>query len=115
MQGQRDPRTKRELVDRLTSMTFNGDLRTLGARGADVLRSSPQSITLQFKDSGQLFELRIRKPNESRQGVNTRARATEGEGRSFEPSETEDEWVAAPSAKKRKGIRPDEPRQRAAH
>lgn len=113
MQAQRDPRTKRELVDRLMSYDFGGDFRNLGALGVDVLRKADNKVTLRFKESGQEFELTIRKPAPSRHGVDTRAVAAERRVFSGEePATTEDEWLVSPEPRKRKGIRPEEPRRR---
>lgn len=97
MQAQRDPRTKRELVDRLMSYDFGGDFRNLGALGVDVLRKADNKVTLRFKESGQEFELTIRKPAPSRHGVDTRAVAQERQrfiggpdGQALDPNRTSD-------------------------
>lgn len=107
----RDPRTKEELLNRLLSYDFNGDLRHLGDGMATIVRTAKHKTLLRFTN-GQEFELVVRKPNESRrkQPAPEARKASPriaAEPRTFSPTRDEDEWTIAPTARKRAGIRPD--------
>lgn len=99
----RDPRTKSELVNRMMSYDFTGDFRNIGEEGVNVVRVASNKVQLHFKASGQQFELVVRKPAPTRQGINTRA---VGEiTRSFAPLDdglpaaaNEEEWRVSPEA-----------------
>lgn len=60
----RDPRTKEELLDRMLSFDFDGDIRHLGVEAASVVRSGPNRLLLTFPDSGTTFELTVHRPRE---------------------------------------------------
>jgi hypothetical protein len=78
MARNRDPRTKEELLDRMMSFDFDGDIRHLGVEAASIVRVSPNTLRLSFPASGTVFELSVHRPREFSQA----ARAA-GEGRSF--------------------------------
>lgn len=85
----RDPRTKQELLDRMMSFDFDGDIRHLGAEEARLKRVAPNKIELQFPSSDKKFELVVRIPR--------------GEQKSFAPArEPEVEVTAAPVARQRR-------------
>lgn len=101
----RDPRTKEELLDRMLSFDFDGDIRHLGVETASVVRSGPNRLLLTFPDSGVTFELTVHRPREFSQHV---AKAAPRESRSFSPSgggdglrrlEKEPEQAPAPKRK----------------
>lgn len=79
----RDPRTKEELLDRMLSFDFDGDIRHLGVETASVVRSGPNRLLLTFPDSGVTFELTVHRPREFSQHV---AKSAGRENRSFSPS-----------------------------
>jgi hypothetical protein len=72
-----DPKTKEQLLDRMLSFDFDGDIRHLGVEPASIVRVSPNTLRLTFPDSGVTFELEVHRPREFSQA----ARAAEG--RSF--------------------------------
>lgn len=80
----RDPRTKEELLDRMLSFDFDGDIRHLGVETASVVRSGPNRLLLSFPDSGVTFELTVHRPREFSQHV--AKAAPQRESRSFSPS-----------------------------
>lgn len=79
MARKRDPRTKEELLDRMLSYDFDGDIRHLGVEPASIVRVGPNTLRLSFPDSGTVFELSVHRPREFSQA----ARASSGESRSF--------------------------------
>lgn len=79
MARKRDPRTKEELLDRMLSYDFDGDIRHLGVEPASIVRVSPNTLRLSFPESGTVFELEVHRPREFSQA----ARASAGERRSF--------------------------------
>jgi hypothetical protein len=60
---QKPPATKRELLNRLLSADFNGDLRTLG-KGARVSRVGPSVLEVRFDNIGRTFLLSAHIPRE---------------------------------------------------
>lgn len=74
-----DPKTKEQLLDRMLSFDFDGDIRHLGVEPASIVRVSPNTLRLTFPDSGVTFELEVHRPREFSQA----ARSVAGEGRSF--------------------------------
>lgn len=58
----RDPRTKQELLDRMMSFDFDGDIRHLGAEDAQLKRLAPNRVELRFPASDRTFELSVRIP-----------------------------------------------------
>lgn len=81
----RDPRTKEELLDRMLSFDFDGDIRHLGVETASVVRSGPNRLLLSFPDSGVTFELTVHRPREFSQHV-AKSSGRDRESRSFSPS-----------------------------
>lgn len=81
--GKRDPRTKEELLNKMLSFDFNGDIRDLGAEPATVQRQGPNSLLLKFPASGAVFEVSIHRPREFAQ-VAKKASAPAGEERAAE-------------------------------
>lgn len=69
----RDPRTKEELLDRMMSFDFDGDIRHLGVEVASITREGPNRLRLVFPNSGKAFELSIHIPREL--GLNHEARS----------------------------------------
>lgn len=116
----RDPRTKEELLDRMLSFDFDGDIRHLGVEPASVVRSGPNKLLLSFPNSGTTYELEVHRPREfSKAAAQSAPRA--GEGRSFQRDdglrrvEREPEpapEVTATGRKRRKDA--GQPRQRSA-
>lgn len=74
-----DPKTKEQLLDRMLSFDFDGDIRHLGVEPASIVRVSPNTLRLTFPDSGVTFELEVHRPREFSQA----AKAAGGERRSF--------------------------------
>lgn len=62
----RDPRTKEELLDRMLSYDFDGDIRHLGAEEATIQRAAPNAVWLRFPDSGRSYLLSVRLPRGQR-------------------------------------------------
>lgn len=60
---QRPPVSKRELINRLLSHDFDGDLRHLGA-GARISRVNPHTIELRFDDIDRTFLLSAHIPRD---------------------------------------------------
>jgi hypothetical protein len=101
----RDPRTKEELLDRMLSFDFDGDIRHLGVEQASLVRIAGNKLVLRFPHSGKEYELAV---HIRREGSAADAAHRPGEPRSFagEQAETEEQWQAAPEPVKKKGIRP---------
>lgn len=58
-----DPKTKEDLLNRMMSRDFSGDISDLAVgRGLQMERIRPNAIRLKFSDSGQTFDLTIHKP-----------------------------------------------------
>lgn len=74
----KDPRTKEELLNKLLSYDFNGDVRTLG-EGTQIKRVDPQTLHVTFPKIGRTYEIAVRIPREA--------------------SEDEVTWDVAPTAK----------------
>lgn len=87
MSRNRDPRTKEELLDRMLSFDFNGDIRHLGREPASVVRLGANRLKLAFPDSGRAFELSVHIPRE-------REERSFGPHRSNEPPFPEAETAA---------------------
>jgi hypothetical protein len=60
----RDPRTKEELLNRMLSFDFDGDIRHLGEEPATVQRQGPNSLLLKFPATNTVFELSVHRPRE---------------------------------------------------
>lgn len=60
----RDPQTKREVIDRMLSFDFTGDIRDIGEGKARLERVSPQSFLLTFP-SGRTYEFVVRIPRDA--------------------------------------------------
>lgn len=96
----RDPRTKEELLNRMFSIDFNGDIRTLGVRPGTLERISRNAARIHFPDSGITFELVIRRPREFAKTSKTAQKVGEaGDGH----EETATARTARPVAAKPKG------------
>lgn len=78
MARKNDPRTKEQLLDRMMSFDFDGDIRHLGVEPASIVRVSPNTLRLTFPDSGVTYELSVHRPREFSQ-----AAQRAGESRSF--------------------------------
>lgn len=109
----KDPKTKEQLLDRMLSFDFDGDIRHLGEENATLVRTGANSLLLTFPASGVTFELSVHRPREF-------ARAAEGRSfardRDEEPS-TEglrqtQEPPADPAPKRRRRRQPEEGEQR---
>lgn len=61
MAAYRDPRTKEDILDRMTRIDFNGDLRTLGAEGVRLERIKRHVLRIVFA-GGAKYDLTIHKP-----------------------------------------------------
>lgn len=86
----RDPRSKEELLDRMLSYDFDGDIRHLGAQPASIVRQGPNRLLLAFPDSGKTFELEVHIPRDA-------------ERRSFATqAEPQEEWAAETPAPTRR-------------
>lgn len=57
----RDPRTKEELLNKMLSYDFDGDIRHLG-ENVQIERTSPNTMTLHFPNLGKTYELMVRIP-----------------------------------------------------
>lgn len=60
--ARRDPRTKEELLDRMLSFDFDGDIRHLGSEPATIVRTARNRIMLKFPSSDREFEFVVRIP-----------------------------------------------------
>jgi hypothetical protein len=57
----KDPKRKEDLLDRMTRMDFNGDLRTLG-NDVQLSRLKAHVLQLFFPQTGKRFNLTVHKP-----------------------------------------------------
>lgn len=62
--SKRDPRTKEEVLNRMLSYDFNGDIRDLGVLPATIQRTGPHTLRLIFPDSGTVFDFSVHRPRE---------------------------------------------------
>lgn len=89
----RDPRTKGEVVDRLLSFDFQGDLRDIGGAHATIERTGPQSFLLRFPETGRAYEFVVRLPRDEQglpaRSVTRRDTAPAMEARTFQPEPPE--------------------------
>lgn len=69
MYVQRPPVSKRDLVNRLLSHDFDGDLRNLG-KGARISRVSPSVIEIRFDDIDRTFLLSAHVPRGAKSDAN---------------------------------------------
>lgn len=83
----RDPRTKEELLDRMLSRDFDGDITHIGAEQASLIRTAPNKLLLSFPASGRTYELVARLP---------RKENVANEERSFNPPGGRDDWTVEP-------------------
>lgn len=86
----RDPRTKEELLDRMLSFDFDGDIRHLGKENASIHRIARNKIELRFPDSDRTYELTVRLP-----------RGEQKAARREEPVEAPEKPTPRASARKR--------------
>lgn len=61
-----DPRTKEEFLDRLLRYDFDGDIRSIGAEPASLVRTGPNSLEISFPKSGKTYELTVHRPRSDR-------------------------------------------------
>lgn len=78
----RDPKTKGEVVDRLLSFDFEGDIRQIGAEPARLERTGAQSFRVTFPASDRTYEFVVRIPRDEEK-LETR-RAGQGDNRTSE-------------------------------
>lgn len=57
-----DPRTKEQLLNRLLSYDFDGDLANIGESRAAITRTAANRVDIRFPTTGQHFALIVRKP-----------------------------------------------------
>lgn len=57
-----DPRTKEQLLNRLLSYDFDGDLANIGETRAAITRTAANRVDIRFPATGQHFALIVRKP-----------------------------------------------------
>ena len=62
---QKPPTSKRDLMNRILSYDFDGDIRTL-APGASIVRRSPSVLELYFPETNKTFILSIHIPREEK-------------------------------------------------
>lgn len=98
MARKNDPKTKEQLLDRMMSFDFDGDIRHLGVEPASIVRVSPNTLRLTFPDSGVTYELSVHRPREFSQ-----AAQRSGESRSFAPTGEE------PSTRGLRRTQPEQP------
>lgn len=79
----RSPRTKSELLDKILSYNFDGDLRHLAPDPslASIQRAAPNVLKLDFRDTDAHFELVVRKPRQEMQGKHGAAKQTAGKSK----------------------------------
>lgn len=81
----RSPRTKAELLDKIMSYSFTGDLRNLAPdpSQAVIRRTRQNAIELDFHDTDSHFEIVVRKPRgpESMQGSHAAGSQSQGGGK----------------------------------
>lgn len=71
----KEPKTKEQFLNRMLSIDFSGDIRDLAAdRGVTLKRLSGNKLELRFEQSGQVFELVVRKPRSPEQIANMLAK-----------------------------------------
>lgn len=111
----RDPRTKEELLDRMLSFDFDGDIRNLGVEPAMLVRTKANALNLVFPSTGTIFELVIRRPRKLEKEVASAVSVAAREYRSFqartegppappaEPEEWERERPRSPQQRGRGG------------
>lgn len=64
MARKRDPKTKEQVLDRILSYDFDGDIRHLGEEPASITRTGPHTLRLTFPASGTTFDVTVRRPRE---------------------------------------------------
>lgn len=77
----REPRTKQELLSRILSMDFSGDLRTLSPSGAQLKRTAPNKLEVVLPTSGKRFEIVIRRPKSEEHLTSLRAKLAKKVGK----------------------------------
>lgn len=58
------PRSKEELINKLLSYDFSGDIRDLG-EGTQISRVAPNIVRLMFPETGRVFDLTVHIPREA--------------------------------------------------
>lgn len=106
MAHRRDPRTKEELLDRMLSFDFDGDIRHLGAEPAQLSRIAPNRLELKFPISGRCYELSVKLPRDAqpRQPEAKSFTAQDGDGER-EPDEPKRRTSTRPARSRRQDAR----------
>lgn len=81
----RDPKTKEDILNRMLSYDFDGDIRHLGEEPAQITRTGAHTLRLTFPASGRVFDVSVHRPREFAQ---PRPQA-EREERSFKQEQKE--------------------------
>lgn len=101
-----DPKTKREVVDRLLSYDFEGDIRQIGETPAKLERTGAQSFRVTFPESGRTYEFLVRIPRDAEEKV---AASRPSEARSFASKEgVSEDWFSEPAkpTRRRRKVEP---------
>lgn len=83
----RDPKTKEDILNRMLSYDFDGDIRHLGEEPAQITRTGAHTLRLTFPASGRVFDVSVHRPREFSQ---PRPQA-EREERSFKQDEQKEQ------------------------
>lgn len=83
----RDPKTKEDILNRMLSYDFDGDIRHLGEEPAQITRTGAHTLRLTFPASGRVFDVSVHRPREFAQ---PRPQA-EREERSFKQDEQKEQ------------------------
>lgn len=60
----RDPKTKEDILNRMLSYDFDGDIRHLGEEPAQITRTGAHTLRLTFPASGRVFDVSVHRPRE---------------------------------------------------
>lgn len=100
----RDPKTKEDILNRMLSYDFDGDIRHLGEEPAQITRTGPHTLRLTFPASGRVFDVSVHRPREFAQARQTPAPAQrrQAEDRTFkqEPEQPAEPPVQAKRRRK---------------
>lgn len=106
----KDPKTKEQLLDRMLSFDFDGDIRHLGAETATIVRTGANRLELTFPASGVTFELEVHRPREFARAAEGRSFTRRDEG-STEGLRQTHEPPAEEAPKRRRRRQPEEGEQ----
>lgn len=101
----RDPKTKEDILNRMLSYDFDGDIRHLGEEPAQITRTGPHTLRLTFPASGRVFDVSVHRPREFAQPRPQPATQREPEGRTFKQEPKPEQQAAAEGQPARKGRR----------